>query len=66
MRGRQFFTALWLPLSPEKLFLFAAAANLNTRTPAWLNFHIVTPPPVAIRQGALINYRLRVLGIRRY
>jgi hypothetical protein len=64
MRVREFSTELWLPLPPEKLFpFFADAANLDALTPPWLNFHIVTPPPIAMREGALIDYRLRVRGV---
>src|SRR5512132_2679445 len=64
MRVHEFQTELWLPLPPEKLFpFFADAANLDAITPPCLHFHIVTPPPIAMREGALIDYRLRVHGI---
>jgi ligand-binding SRPBCC domain-containing protein len=64
MRVHEFQSELWLPLPPEELFsFFADAANLDALTPPWLNFHIVTPPPIAMREGALIDYRLRVRGI---
>lgn len=61
---RQFQTELWLPLPPEELFpFFAYAANLDAITPPWLNFRIVTPQPVAMRAGTLIDYKLRVHGL---
>jgi ligand-binding SRPBCC domain-containing protein len=64
MRVREFQTELWLPLRPEELFpFFADAGNLDAITPPWLNFRIVTPPPIAMREGALIDYQLRVRGI---
>ena len=64
MRVREFSTELWLPLPPEKLFpFFADAANLDALTPPWLNFHIVTPSPIPMCEGALIDYRLRVHGV---
>jgi len=64
MRVHEFKTELWLPLLPEELFsFFADAANLDAITPPWLHFHIVTPPPIAMRESALIDYRLRVHGI---
>ena len=64
MRVHEFQSELWLPLPPVELFpFFADAANLDALTPAWLNFHIVTPSPIAMREGALIDYRLRVRGV---
>lgn len=61
---REFKAELWLPLPPEELFpFFAAAGNLAALTPPWLNFHIMTPPPIVLQVGALIDYRLRVHGI---
>jgi ligand-binding SRPBCC domain-containing protein len=64
MKIREFQTELWLPLPPEELFpFFAAAANLDALTPPWLHFNILTPPPVVMRVGALIDYRLRVHGL---
>ena len=64
MRVHEFQTELWLPLPPDELFpFFADAANLDALTPPWLQFHIVTPPPIVLREGALIDYRLRVRGV---
>jgi len=64
MRVREFQTELWLPLPPEQIFLFFSdAANLDAVTPPWLHFNILTPLPIAMREGALIDYRLRVRGI---
>jgi ligand-binding SRPBCC domain-containing protein len=42
---------------------FAAAENLQRITPPWVDFRIVTPLPIEMRQGARIDYRLRVHGI---
>lgn len=63
MRVRDFKAAIWLPLPPEKLFpFFADASNLDAITPPRLCFQIVTPPPIIMREGGLIDYRLRVRG----
>ncbi|MCX8090807.1 MAG: SRPBCC family protein [Verrucomicrobiae bacterium] len=64
MRVHEFQTALWLPLPPERLFpFFADAANLDAITPPWLHFQILTPPPIVMGEGTLIDYRLRVHGV---
>ena len=64
MRVREFKTELWLPRPPEQVFpFFADAGNLDAITPPWLHFHIVTPRPIEVRAGALIDYKLRVRGL---
>jgi hypothetical protein len=42
---------------------FADAANLDALTPPWLNFRVVTPLPIAMREGVLVDYLLRVRGV---
>ncbi len=63
MKPRLFQSELWLPRPlPEVFAFFADARNLQTITPAWLDFAMLTPGPIAMRPGALIDYRLRIHG----
>jgi len=61
---REFKCELWLPQPPERIFpFFADAANLDAITPPWLSFKIVTPRPIEMRAGTLIDYKLKVRGL---
>jgi ligand-binding SRPBCC domain-containing protein len=42
---------------------FHRAENLETITPPWLHFRILTPLPIAMRRGAMIAYRICMHGL---
>lgn len=53
-----------LPGGPDEVFpFFADAGNLEAITPPWLSFRIVTPRPITMEVGALIEYRLKLHGL---
>ena len=53
--------SLVLNLPRETVFdFFSDAGNLERLTPPELNFHIITPQPIDLKKGALIDYRLKL------
>jgi ligand-binding SRPBCC domain-containing protein len=56
-------TRLWLPAPVDRVFaFFADASNLETISPSFLHFRLLTPG-VEMRRGATLDYRLRLRGV---
>ena len=47
----------------EVFAFFEDARNLEAITPATLRFRVLTPAPIDMRPGTLIDYRLSLLGV---
>lgn len=57
-------TKQWLDRPLEEVFeFFSAARNLELLTPDFLQFHVITPEPIVMKEGLLIDYRLKLRGI---
>lgn len=64
MRNRVLRTTVHLPLPRPQVFaFFSRAENLATITPPELAFRIDTPLPIAMREGALIDYTIGLYGL---
>ena len=58
----EFETKLYAPL--EEVFeFFSNAQNLNKVTPTVVKFSMLTPMPIDMHVGALIDYRIKLSGI---
>ena len=63
-RDHRLSRALALPGTPDEVFpFFADARNLEALTPPLLRFEVVTPDPIEMQVGTLIQYRLRLRGL---
>ena len=53
-----------VPLGLDETFaFFSDAGNLERLTPPWLNFRILTPRPIRMTEGTLIDYRIVLYGV---
>lgn len=60
MKTFSYDTELLLPAPLDHIFeFFSQARNLETLTPSWLRFEILTEEPITMAPGTLIDYRIR-------
>ena len=64
MAAHTLSTWQWLPRPRDEVFrFFSDVRNLQRITPAFLHFQVLTPGPITMRAGALIDYRLTLRGV---
>lgn len=64
MTVRELTRAQRLPGPPGAVFpFFSDALKLERITPPWLHFEVLTPGPPRLREGSLVEYRLRLHGV---
>jgi ligand-binding SRPBCC domain-containing protein len=65
MREHTFKAEQTLNAPLDRVFaFFSDAGNLEAITPPFLQFHIDTPRPIQMKPGAIIDYSLKLHGIR--
>lgn len=56
--------SLLVPKPIDEVFeFFGDARNLERLTPGFLNFKILTPQPIVMRPGTMIDYRISLRGL---
>lgn len=64
MRVRTLSREIVVPAPIHEVFdFFSRAENLEKLTPSSLRFEILTPKPIEMKPGTLIEYRLRLYGV---
>jgi ligand-binding SRPBCC domain-containing protein len=62
--GYRLTSEVRVPAPIDRVFeFFSDATQLERLTPTWLKFSVVTPKPISMREGTLIDYKLRVHGM---
>ena len=64
MRHHELHTSVVVPAPLDRVFaFFSDARNLEALTPPELRFRILTPLPIDMRTGALIDYSIGLWGV---
>ena len=62
--GYRLTTEMFVRLPREEVFeFFSDARELGRITPSWVNFRMLTPTPVDMHEGTLLDYKIRLHGV---
>lgn len=62
--GQRLTARQWVARPIDEVFdFFSQASNLQRLTPDFIGFEILTPQPIDMQVGTLIDYRIRVRGL---
>jgi ligand-binding SRPBCC domain-containing protein len=64
MKHHRIHELIHLPLPMGEVFeFFYDVGNMQRITPCELDFHVLTPLPMEMKKGAIVDYRLRLCGV---
>jgi ligand-binding SRPBCC domain-containing protein len=64
VRERLFTAETRIPRPLDEVFaFFSNAANLDRITPPWVGFKTLTPGPIEMREGTIVDYKLKIRGL---
>lgn len=64
MKPHRIHELIYLPLSVEEVFaFFYDVGNMQRITPCEIDFRVMTPLPMEMKKGAIVDYRLRLFGV---
>ena len=59
-----FYKEQFVPSDMDTVFeFFSRPENLEKITPSSMGFNIITPTPIEMKEGAIIDYTVKILGV---
>ena len=60
-----FYKEQFVPSDMDSVFeFFSRPENLEKITPSSMGFNIITPTPIEMKEGAIIDYTVKILGVQ--
>ena len=59
-----FYKEQFVPSDMDTVFeFFSRPENLEKITPSSMGFNIITPSPIEMKEGAIIDYTVKIMGV---